>query len=146
MNQLTIKQFAKGTEIITIKSGSEVMTKQGLPNFIGISANNAGAKGIAMNIVIIPPGAKAEPHYHDGYETAIYLLKGKVETKYGKGLEQSVINESGDFIFIPASLPHQPVNLSDTEPAVAIIARNDPNEQESVVLYDAAKENKVIHI
>jgi uncharacterized RmlC-like cupin family protein len=47
-----------------------------------------------------------------------------------------VIHEAGDFIFIPANVPHQPVNLSDTEPAQAIVARNDPNEQESVEPYD----------
>ena len=30
------------------------------------------------------------------------------------------------------ALPHKPVNLSDTEAAIAIVARTDPNEQESV--------------
>jgi len=44
-------------------------------------------------------------------------------------------NEAGDFIYIPAGLPHQPTNLSDTEAAHAIVSRNDPNEQENVVLY-----------
>jgi uncharacterized RmlC-like cupin family protein len=53
-------------------------------------------------------------------------------------LRESVINEAGDFIFIPADVPHQPVNLSTTEPAHAIVARNDPNEQENVVRYDPA--------
>jgi uncharacterized RmlC-like cupin family protein len=50
-------------------------------------------------------------------------------------LEHSSINQAGDFMFIPANLPHQPVNLSDTEEVVAVVARNDPDEQESVVLY-----------
>jgi len=63
-----------------------------------------------------------------------------VETRYGPGLSQSVINEAGDFIFIPADLPHQPVNLSSTEPAQALVARNDPNEQEHVVEYDPAED------
>jgi uncharacterized RmlC-like cupin family protein len=31
-------------------------------------------------------------------------------------------------------MPHLPYNLSDTESCVAVIARTDPNEQESVVL------------
>ena len=88
-----------------------------------------------MNIVVIPPGAKAEPHFHENFETAIYLLKGKVETLYGENLSQSVVNEEGDFIFIPEGVPHQPRNLSDSEPAIAIVSRNDPNEQESVQLY-----------
>ena len=88
-----------------------------------------------MNLVVIPPGGAAAPHLHCGYETAIYILEGKGETRYGPGLIESTINEAGDFLFIPANLPHQPVNLSQTEPGRAIIARNDPNEQESVVHY-----------
>src|SRR4029079_14700067 len=46
----------------------------------------------------------------------------------------SVVNEAGDFIFIPPDVPHQPINLSNTEPAIAIVARNDPDEQEHVIL------------
>jgi uncharacterized RmlC-like cupin family protein len=114
------------------------LTKQQLPNFVGISGASAGAKHLSMNLVIIPPGGAAQPHVHRGYETAIYVLQGRVETRYGPGLRKSVIHEAGDFIFIPADVPHQPVNLSDTEPAQALVARNDPNEQESVVVYDPA--------
>ncbi len=124
-------------EIITVRPEATTMTRQRLPNFVGISAATAGATGISMNLVIIPPGGAAEPHLHRNYETAIYLLKGRVETRYGPGLRQSVINEAGDFLFIPANVPHQPINLSDTEPAQAIVARNDANEQESVEAYDA---------
>jgi uncharacterized RmlC-like cupin family protein len=35
---------------------------------------------------------------------------------------------------IPANTPHLPYNMSQTEPATAVISRTDPNEQESVVL------------
>jgi uncharacterized RmlC-like cupin family protein len=111
-----------------------------LPNFVGISGANTGAQHLSMNLVVIPPGGAAQPHVHRGYETAIYLLEGRVETRYGAGLRKSVIHEAGDFIFIPADVPHQPVNLSATEPAKALVARNDPNEQESVVVYDPAAE------
>lgn len=123
-------------KIITVRPYEVVNTRQQLPNFEGISAATAGATGLCMHIVIIPPGGKAVPHLHKGYETAIYIIKGRAETRYGEGLLQSEINEAGDFIFIPADVPHQPVNLSDTEEVVAVVARNDPNEQESVVLYD----------
>ena len=123
------------SEIVTIRPAATTMTRQQLPNFVGVSAATAGARGISMNMVIIPPGGAAEPHLHRGYETAIYLLKGRVETRYGEGLQQSVIHQAGDFIFIPANVPHQPVNLSATEPARALVARNDPNEQESVEPY-----------
>ncbi len=123
-------------EIITIRPESETLTRQRLPYFVGISKATVGAKGLSMNLVVIPPGASAEPHYHRDYETAIYILKGCVETRYGVGLKRSIINEAGDFLFIPANVPHQPTNLSLTEAAQALVARNDPNEQENVVLYN----------
>jgi uncharacterized RmlC-like cupin family protein len=131
---------ASSAEIITVRPTGTTMTRQQLPNFVGISAATAGAKHLSMNMVVIPPGGAAQPHVHRGYETAIYLLSGRVETRYGPGLRNSVIHEAGDFIFIPADVPHQPVNLSATEPAHALVARNDPNEQESVVAYDPAAE------
>ena len=121
-------------QIQTVRPTADVLTKQGLPNFVGISAETVGARGLSMNLVIVPPGAIAEAHYHDGYETAIYLLSGTVKTVYGHQLEQESINVAGDFIFIPPNVPHQAINLSQTEPARAIVARNDAREQESVVL------------
>ena len=76
---------------------------------------------------------------HKGYELAIYLMQGRVETRYGEGLKKSVVNVAGDFLFIPPDVPHQPFNLSDTEPAIAIVTRNDPDEQEHVVVYPNKK-------
>ena len=126
-------------KVITVRPQDTHLTKQQLPNFEGISASTAGSKHLCMHLVVIPPGGKAVAHYHDGYETVIYIIEGKAETHYGHNLEQSSINEAGDFLFIPPNLPHQPVNLSDTEQVVAVVARNDPNEQESVVVYEIQK-------
>jgi uncharacterized RmlC-like cupin family protein len=51
----------------------------------------------------------------------------------GARLEVKEICRTGDFIYIPAGLPHVAVNRSQT-PAHVVLARTDPNEQESVVL------------
>lgn len=130
-----------GKDIVTVRATEATQSKQALPIFTGISANTTGAKGLSLLKVIIPPGGSAEAHVHKGYESAIYLLQGRVETRYGEGLKKSVVNVAGDFIFIPPDVPHQPFNLSDTEPAIAIVARNDPNEQEHVVLYPKGQQN-----
>ncbi|HSI58833.1 MAG TPA: cupin domain-containing protein [Ideonella sp.] len=113
----------------------EVATRQRLPYFIGISGETVGARGLSMHLVVIPPGARAEPHLHQDHETAIYVLQGRVETRYGQGLAESVITEAGDFLFIPPGVPHEAVNLSATEPARAIVSRNDPSEQDKVLPY-----------
>lgn len=136
----TITRTEADAEIVTIRPGESVMTKQLLPNFVGVGETTAGTKGLSMNLVVIPPGAVAEPHVHKGFETAIFILEGRVETRYGRGLAKRLVNEAGDFVFIPPGVPHQPVNLSPTEPALGIVARNDANEQESVLPYDPASD------
>lgn len=113
----------------------EIATLQRLPYFLGISAQTVGATGLTMHLVVIPPGAKAEPHVHVGYETGIYVLEGSVRTRWGERLEHEVISTAGQFLFIPAGVPHDATNLSSTEPARAVVARNDPAEQDKVVPY-----------
>lgn len=122
-------------EIVTVRPDSAILTRQHLPNFVGVSALTCGSRHLSMNLVVIPENGRAVPHLHRGFETAIYLLRGRVQTFYGQGLTHSVINEAGDFIFIPADLPHMPVNLSAHEVALAIVARNHADEQESVEPY-----------
>lgn len=112
-----------------------VDTRQRLPYFVGVSGPTVGAQGLAMHLVVIPPGARATPHIHRGYETAIYVIEGRVETRWGEGLAESVVSEAGDFLFIPPDVPHEAINLSATAPARAIVARNDPAEQDKVDLY-----------
>ena len=121
---------------VTVRPKETLTTKQNLPYYVGISKETVGAKGLSMNLVVIPPGASSKAHYHKDFETAIYLLKGRVETRFGENLQESTTNEEGDFVYIPPGVPHKPVNLSKTEPALAIVSRNDPNEHENVISYD----------
>jgi uncharacterized RmlC-like cupin family protein len=120
--------------IVVVRAG-EREARQQIDYTIGISAEVCGSTGLSMSYIVVPPGAVADAHYHDGYETAIYQLSGRVETRYGPGLAETVVTEPGDFVFIPAGVPHQPRNLSDTEPATAVVARNDAREGDRVVPY-----------
>jgi uncharacterized RmlC-like cupin family protein len=67
--------------IVTVRPDEPVDTLQRLPAFVGISDATAGSSGIGMNLVIIPPGAAADAHFHDGFETAIFLLSGRVRER-----------------------------------------------------------------
>jgi uncharacterized RmlC-like cupin family protein len=107
--------------------------KQGLTYFCGIAAETVGSKSICMHLLTIPPGARAKAHLHENHETAIYILDGEALTLYGERLQHTMINKAGDLVYIPAGVPHLPINMSG-KPISAVIARTDPNEQESVVL------------
>jgi uncharacterized RmlC-like cupin family protein len=107
--------------------------KQGLTYFNGIASETVGSKSICMHLLTIPPGGRAKAHLHESHETAIYILDGETFTLYGDRLEHCFHCKAGDLVYIPAGVPHLPFNLSD-KPVSAVIARTDPNEQESVVL------------
>jgi uncharacterized RmlC-like cupin family protein len=118
-----------------VRPDREVMTRQQLPYFVGISGGTVNATGLSMHLVVIPPGGRAAPHIHLGYETGIYVLEGRVLTRWGQSLEQEIISEAGDFLFVPPGVPHEAINLSTTEPARAVVARNHPAEQDLVEPY-----------
>ena len=107
--------------------------KQGLDYFAGVSAESCGSEGLCLHLLVIPPGGQARAHLHEGHESAIYVLEGSAAMRHGEGLEQVDTMTAGDFVFIPAGVPHQPYNPTD-RPVRALVARTDPNEQESVVL------------
>ena len=108
--------------------------KQGLEYFSGVSAQTAGARNLCMHMVTIPPGARARPHLLENHESAVYVISGEAGMWYGDGLRQHMWMRAGDFAHIPANVPHLPYNASETTPCIGLIARTDPNEQESVTL------------
>jgi uncharacterized RmlC-like cupin family protein len=115
-----------------IRPGGSYAGRQGLDYGAGVSAESAGARAICMHRLTMPPGARARAHLHADHESSIYLIHGRADVWWGPRLEQHAVMEPGDFIHIPAGVPHLPANLGD-EPVEAVIARTDPNEQESVV-------------
>ena len=108
--------------------------KQGLDYFAGISAESAGSEGLCLHLLVLPPGVEARPHLHENHESAIYVISGVAEMWWGDQLSHHEVLAAGDFVYIPAGVPHLPANRSLSEPARAVVARTDPNEQESVVL------------
>ncbi|AZN42715.1 cupin domain-containing protein [Paenibacillus albus] len=125
---------AQKPECKVIHTTSESQGKQGFDYMEAISAESAGSRGICMHLLTIPPGGRSKAHLHQDHETAIYVLSGKAAMWHGEQLEQYVEVEAGQFLYIPAGVPHLTYNVSDTEPCSAVIARTDPNQQESVTL------------
>jgi uncharacterized RmlC-like cupin family protein len=121
---------------VLIPQSATYRGKQGLEYFHGVSAETAGAQALCLHMVTIPPGGRARPHLHEDHESAVYVVSGEAGMWYGDGLRQHMWMRAGDFALIPANVPHLPYNPSDTTPCVGLIARTDPNEQESVTLLD----------
>ncbi len=127
-------EITNGGRCRVIRAGGGYDGQQGLSYSAGVSAESTGAGGLCLHTVVIPPGRRAKAHLHAAHESAIYVIQGEGEMWWGDGLAQHDVISAGDFVYIPAGVPHLPGNRSDTVPLTAVIARTDPNEQESVVL------------
>jgi len=118
---------------IKLRPGDTYTGKQGFDYCEGIARETAGSRAICMHFLTVPPGGRAKAHKHATHETAIYMLSGTTVMYWGERLQHRMETVAGDMVYIPADVPHLPVNPGP-EPAQAIIARTDPHEQESVVL------------
>ena len=120
-------------QCVLIRPGEAAEGTTGVTYAAGVSASTAGASGLCLQIASLPPGTRARAHLHAEHETAAYVIEGEMVLWSGERLEQKVVAGQGDFLYIPNGVPHLVANASDREPAVAVLARTDPNEQEDMV-------------
>lgn len=121
-------------EVTVIASPEAVTTPQGGFAVRGITRERVGARNLCLSRLEIPPGLVENAHYHAEHETAIYIVSGEVEVRHGPRLASTVVARAGDFVYIPPSVAHQPINRSLTETVVVLLARTDPHDIESLVL------------
>lgn len=118
-----------------VVDGSQPYKSQQGPLYTaGISAETVGAKSLFLGIVTILPGERTKAHVHQFHESAFYVLSGEnIELWSGRELEHHEVARAGDYLFIPANVPHVAVNRGATA-AVFVGARNEPTAQESVAM------------
>ena len=115
--------------VITKGDSLEVEISSGaMTRLAGVSEALSGSAGIHLAIATVPPGRCSTAHYHVNCESAIYVVSGEGLFLHGAELEVEEEIGSGDFIYVPPDSNHQPVNTSEDEDLVLIVARNAPVE------------------
>jgi uncharacterized RmlC-like cupin family protein len=74
---------------------------------------------------IVAPCSQGIRHFHTT-ASIIIMLRGRVRVNYGYHFEHVEYAKPGDFILIPAMMPHQPVNESGSEPMMCLVVRDSP--------------------
>ena len=72
----------------------------------------------------VQPGARTGIHHHGEQQTIAYVLSGICEVRWGTRGEHIARAKPGDFIHVPAFLPHMEINPSDTEPFHWVVVRS----------------------
>jgi len=121
-----------GTELVVVHEPDRIIdTQHGFIRGWGVTSTNTGAKHISMAYGVLPPGVRAQAHYHP-FETALYIVAGKVRVFWGETQSEYEDVVAGDFIYIPAWVIHSPMNLEST-PMEYVVARNAPEEVAFIV-------------
>jgi uncharacterized RmlC-like cupin family protein len=88
----------------------------------------APALGIASAIwgglFEVGPGSRTGIHHHGAQETIAYVLSGVCEIRWGKEGESVARAKGGDFIHVPAFLPHMEINPSQQTPFRWVVVRS----------------------
>jgi uncharacterized RmlC-like cupin family protein len=61
------------------------------------------------------------------------MLSGSLRVKWGDHLEQEVLLEPGDLVYVPPRETHVLENTSESEPAEYVVARDSPTEDAVIV-------------
>lgn len=72
----------------------------------------------------VEPGSRTGIHHHGNQETIAYVLSGTCEVRWGERGEFSARATAGDFIHVPAFLPHMEINPSKQEPFRWVVVRS----------------------
>jgi uncharacterized RmlC-like cupin family protein len=116
-----------------IKPGPDREVPRGVVGGAEISQATAGAQNIYMAQFRVPAGAQSRPHYHENCESAVYMLTGSLLVKGGDRLEHEVVLEPGDLVYVPPRETHVLENVSLTDPAEYVVARDSPLEDAVIV-------------
>ena len=110
----------------------------GMQREAGVSLETTGAEQLWMGHVTVAPGVESGVHHHGACESGIYIISGHARFRSGPDLLEHADAGPGDFIFVPAWALHQEINLSQTEPVVAIVCRTVTDDE--LVYNEAAAE------
>jgi uncharacterized RmlC-like cupin family protein len=74
----------------------------------------------------VAPGGQTAIHHHGKQDTVVYILAGTCLIRWGRHGEFSATAQSGDFVYVPAYLPHKEINLSEDTEFTWVVVRSTP--------------------
>ena len=105
---------------------SETQQTSGSLRMSAIADMNGTASSLWAGIFVVEPSAKTGIHHHGEQDTVVYVLEGEARVRWGNFGEHSATVAAGDFLHVPAWLPHQELNLSKEHPFRWVVVRSTP--------------------
>ena len=111
---------------------SDTLQTPGMRRYAAISETLTGSQHLWMGGNTVQPGQRSADHHHGEADSGIYVVSGHPRFVFlVDGAEEQIDAAPGDFIYVPAWVPHREENPSADEEAVVVIARST---QEAIVV------------
>lgn len=108
---------------------SDTPQTPGMRRYAAISGKMTGSQHLWMGGNTVHPGQKSADHHHGEADSGIYVVSGHPRFVFlVDGSEVHIDAAPGDFVYVPAWVPHREENPSPYEEAVVVLARSTPEE------------------
>ena len=108
---------------------SDTLQTPGMQRYAAISGGLTGSQHLWMGGNTVLPGQKSADHHHGEADSGIYIVSGHPRFVFlVDGKEEHIDAAPGDFVYVPAWVPHREENPSLYEEAVVVLARSTPEE------------------
>jgi uncharacterized RmlC-like cupin family protein len=105
----------------------ETPDTKGMNRRVAISGRG-GSQALWAGTNHIKPGEITGAHHHGHLESVIYIISGYALMRWGERLEYITKAGPGDFLLVPAWMPHQELNASETEDLHCALVRSGVEE------------------
>jgi uncharacterized RmlC-like cupin family protein len=102
---------------------SNTPQSSGILRLAAVNSDLTDSSKICGGLMIAEPHTSSSVHHHGDQETVIYVLGGGGQVRWGRRGEFSEMLRPGDFVFIPAGVPHQELNPS-AETVIWVVVRS----------------------
>ena len=136
----TTDWLTKGIKVVRRDAkSSDTPETRGMNRMVAISGSRTGSASLWAGTNLIKPGSQTGPHHHGELESIIYVVRGEAHMRWGDRLEWITKAGPGDFLQVPAWVPHQEINAG-SEDLHCVLVRSGPEELVINVDVDAVAE------
>jgi uncharacterized RmlC-like cupin family protein len=123
------KIFQNGNSIGVVRPNTfseDTAQTPGSHRLAAITREHGTPSSMWGGLFTVAAGGHTAIHHHGQQETVVYVLAGRALIRWGRQGEFSAMAQTGDFVYVPAYLPHKEINLSEDTEFTWVVVRSRP--------------------
>ena len=126
---MTDKIFQNGSAIGVVRPDTfseDTAQTPGSHRVAAITREHGAPASMWGGLFTVAAGGQTAIHHHGKQDTVVYVLAGTALIRWGRHGEFSATAQPGDFVYVPAYLPHKEINLLEDAEFTWVVVRSTP--------------------